>query len=147
MKTIKKTLAKLAFVASFALVGMNAQAQITASSGNNLIAEPADTKDLISYKRPLAFEAIIKPELNAEKVQLIFGKMGGTAMTITLFDNQDQAIFYRTLDKNEKGFFKQDYDIKNLPEGDYHFVLRNGSEKLVKKFEIRTNFTRMVEVL
>ena len=117
------------------------------SSGNNLIAEPADTKDVISYKRPLAFEAILRPCKNEEKVRLTFGKMEGTAMTITLFDNQDQAIFYRTLDKNEKGFFKQDYDIKNLPEGDYHFVLRNGSEKLVKKFEVRTNSTRMVEVL
>ena len=48
--------------------------------------------------------------------------------------------------ENEKGFFFKNYDIKDLPEGDYRFILWNGSEKLVKKFEINSNSSRVISV-
>lgn len=144
MKTLKNKIKKLFFSATLAFVGTIAQAQITASVANNILTEVAENNGVISFTRPLAFEAAICPKRNVEKIELRYGKIGGSDLTVTLFDTEAHSIFYRKLDKNEKGFFRQEFDIKGLSEGTYHFVLKSGKEKIVKKFEIRPNTARMI---
>ena len=145
MKTFKNTLAKMAITALFASASMATHAQIPVSFHKNLPLIIERNED-IPNSRLLTFEAEIYQFGNEEMIGIRFGKTAGKGMRITLFDTENNALFTTILSKNETGFYKQDFEIKDLEVGSYRFVLQSGTERLEKKFEIRQNSSQMLTV-
>lgn len=141
MKTFKNTIATVAIAASF-VFSMKVQAQIasythvTPDEVNNEVNAP-------DIGKAISLRVTMRPVQKDEKIELLFGKIAGTSMTITLFDAKNR-LYYEKLGKNEKGYFSQNYDIKDLPNGQYQFVIQNGSERIVKKFEIQSYYSRVI---
>ena len=144
MKTFKNTLANLAFAVFFASTATNVAAQISASSANGFSSQAKANIEnvLVDAAKPVLFETAIIPTPDYEKFQLRFGKKEGVEMTVTLFDAEFRPVYVRKLAKNEKGYFHQNYFVKNLPEGQYQFIVQSGSEKSVEKFEVHADYPR-----
>lgn len=58
--------------------------------------------------------------------------------------NGDGNVLFNEYATSTEGY-KKVFDLSNLSDGSYSFVIRTGSEKTVKTFEITTNLKRSVE--
>lgn len=60
--------------------------------------------------------------------------------TISLLNNNNDVLYSEYADIN--GDYNKVFDLSNLADGEYRFVLKNGNEKIEKTFEIKTNVER-----
>lgn len=127
MKTNTKNIIKaLALVLTLGVATTEGMAQTKAASGKVISTEKVtnlSVQDLGSLRFKLAFENPLKQKAK-----------------ISLVDNENN-VFYNDYSAGDAQYVKA-FDLTNLSDGNYSFVVESGSKKLTKEFVIRTQTFR-----
>ncbi len=74
---------------------------------------------------------------NTMKMNVLVEKMEGSTTNIALKDSKGETIYSETLSKKGTKYSKK-WNLENLADGKYNFVISNGSEKIVKEVNLST---------
>ncbi|SOE19715.1 hypothetical protein SAMN06298216_0219 [Spirosomataceae bacterium TFI 002] len=83
---------------------------------------------------------------NSSKVRILLEKDKGTNLTISLKNEKGEVIFKEFVNQKSTSYNKY-FNLSNLADGKYTFVIDNGSEKIMKVVETETTTNRKLEIL
>jgi hypothetical protein len=121
-KNIIKAIA-LVFISATATTQVKAQTKVAAGKVNSTEKNSLNVQDLGSLRFKLAFE---NPSKQKTKLSLV---------------DKENNVFFNDYPTNDAQYVKA-FDLSNLLDGEYAFVVELGNEKLKKDFVISTKSFR-----
>ena len=95
-------------------------------------------------KAAKAFDASLYRVANTNKVKLAIDKMPDANVTIILRDNHGKVIYQEVLRKNSEDLYRRVFDLEDVDEGTYYFVMMGKNTKITKKVEVSSSTTKVI---
>lgn len=122
---------KKLFVTLAVLMGVSAASRVEAKDGLKIV----DVKEVLTS------ENVDLTALAGMKFRLTFDKLQHKSY-IAIKDTNGETLYSEYA--KQTGAYSKAFDLSNLTDGKYTFIIINGSERIEKPFEISTNVKRSV---
>ena len=93
-----------------------------------------------------SFGASLYKVANTNKVKLAIDKIPESSVSIVLKDNRGSIIYEEVLPRNNDRPYRRVFDVEGMADGQYQFELYNKDQKIIKKLEIATSNTKVVQL-
>ena len=116
---------------------------IAALTAMTFISNATDTN--VAPTKATTFAVGIYQSVNTLKVNIMIEKEEGKALLVELKDKNGEILASERVGKNDK-LYHAKFDMSELEDGKYTFVITKGDEKVVKEFELSTKTDRKIVV-
>ena len=91
------------------------------------------------------FEVGIYQSINTLKVNVMIEKEEGKVLIVELKDRNGETLTSQKVGKNDK-IYHAKFDMSQLEDGKYTFIITKGDEKVVKEFVLSTKTDRKISL-